>query len=89
VVLYFPVKVVLPGVKPVRRNVALAFTNWLPCRFSAKVSLAADVLAPLTANPIYPALPLLLSMPAVTETSTMPDVGTTTVTAGPTVVKSV
>jgi hypothetical protein len=89
VVLYCAVNVVLPGVKPVSRNVALDFTNWFPCWFSANVSLAADAFAPLTTNPIYPALPLLLTMPAVTEISTMPEAGTTTVIAGPTVAKSV
>jgi hypothetical protein len=46
-VLYFAVTVVLPGVKPVSRNVALAFTKALPIRFSANGSLAAAVLAPL------------------------------------------
>jgi hypothetical protein len=91
-VLYIAVKVVLPALKPLRTNDALAFWKSLPTWFSAVESSvgAATVLAPLIVNDMNP-LPLLLlvSMPAVTEMSTRPDAGTAKVTAGPTVAKLV
>src|SRR6476469_3086111 len=70
------VKVVIPGFKPVRTNVALAFWKSLPMRFRA-VELSArggTVLAPVMANDMYPLPPpVLVEMPAVTVTSTLPD----------------
>jgi hypothetical protein len=89
---YFAVKVVLPEVSPVRTNVALAFWKSLPMRFSAvELSIGgATLFAPLIANDMYPLPPpVLVSMPAVTAMSTLPDAGTTTVIAGPTVPRSV
>jgi hypothetical protein len=83
-VLYTEVKVVVPGVKPLRTKDALAFWKALPNRFNAVESLPVEVFAPLIANDMYPAPPPVLhSMPAVTATSTIPDAGTFTVTAGP------
>jgi hypothetical protein len=83
-VLYTEVKVVVPGVKPLRTKDAVAFWKALPKRFNAVESLPVAVFAPLMANDMYPAPPpVLVSMPAVTETSTIPDAGTVTVTAGP------
>src|SRR5262245_37264091 len=90
-VLYLAVKVVLPGVKPVRTNDALAFWKSLPMRFSA-VELSTGggtLLAPVMANDMYPLPPAPVRMPAVTVTSTSPDAGTFTVTAGPGDAKSV
>src|SRR5262245_28712560 len=51
-VLYFAVNVVLPGLKPVRTNDALAFWKSLPMRFNAvELSVGgAAVFAPLNAN---------------------------------------
>ena len=88
---YTAVKVIdAPGGKPVRTKVAVAFWRLLPRRFSAVVSLPVEVLTPLIANDMYPrAAPWVVLIPAVTETSTHPDAGTVTVTAGPGVVKLV
>jgi hypothetical protein len=92
--LYFAMKVVLPAVSPVTKKVAL---DWVVgCRLpefgrlSACVSAAARVVASEIAKPmlLWPVLLLFVSE-AVTVTIALPDAPMVTVTAGPTVVRSV
>ena len=87
--LYFPVKVVLPGLSPLRTADALARCKVPEARVTALASTAAIVLAPVPANDMKqdtePELPV---MPLVTDTSTLPEAGIVSVTAGPTVVRS-
>ena len=87
---YFAVKVLLPGVKPVARYVKLAWNEpELGAPTSARVSDVACVVAPETANDMYPKpLPPLPVYWAVTVTSALPEDGIVTVTAGPAVVMS-
>lgn len=87
--LYFPVKVVLPGLSPLRTDDALARCNVPEARVTALASAAATLLAPVAANDMKqdtaPELPVI---PLVTDTSTLPDAGIVSVTAGPAVVRS-
>ena len=87
--LYFAVNVALPGVSPVRTDDALARCKVPAERVTALASVAAKMLAPEPANDMKqdtaPELPI---MPLVTDTSTLPEAGIVSVTAGPTVVKS-
>jgi len=87
--LYFPVKVVLPGLKPARTDDALARCNVPEARVTALASTAVTLLAPVAANDMKqdtaPELPVI---PLVTDTSTLPDAGIVSVTAGPAVVRS-
>jgi hypothetical protein len=87
--LYFPVKVVLPGARELSTDDALARCRVAPERITAFGSAAAAVLAPLAANDMKQedeaALP---AAPVVTETRTLPEAGTVTVAAGPTVPRS-
>jgi hypothetical protein len=84
VVLYCAVKVLLPGVRPLTTNEALACWKVLPRRLSARASEAAIVDAPLMANDMKgKALLVLPFMPAVTDTSALPEAGMVAVTAGP------
>ena len=87
--LYFPVKVVLPGLSPVRTDVALARCKVPAARVTALASTAVKVLAPVPAKDMkQDTAPELPVMPLVTDTSTLPEAGIVSVTAGPTVVKS-
>jgi hypothetical protein len=91
--LYFAVKVVLPAVSPVTKNVALDWVIgcWLPPlrRLRACVSAAARVVAPEIANPMLLCAVLVLFVSdAVTVTIALPEAAMVTVTAGPAVVKS-
>jgi|SRR5690349_7225066 len=87
--LYFAVKVVLPGVRPLRTDEALARCNVPDASVTALASTAAAVLAPDEANETkHETAPELPVMPLVTETSTLPEAGTVSVTAGPPVVRS-
>src|SRR5262245_50595913 len=87
--LYFPLKVVLPGVSPARTDDALARCNVPEARVTELASAAARLLAPVLPNDMKqdtdPELPV---MPLVTEISTLPEAGTVNVTAGPPVVRS-
>src|SRR4029450_13835750 len=78
--LYLPVKVVLPGVSPLRTADALARCNRPGARVTELASEAAVMLAPVVANDMQqdtaPELPV---MPLVTETSTLPEAGTVNV----------
>jgi hypothetical protein len=88
-VLYCAVNVVLPGVRPLRTDVADARCTADPARMTAFASKAAAVFAPLMAydirHEVAAALPV---MALVTPTSTLPDAGTVTVTDGPGVVRA-
>lgn len=87
--LYFPVKVVLPGLSPLRTDAALARCKVPEARVTALASTAATLLAPVAANAMkQDTAPELPVMPLVTDTSTLPEAGTVSVTAGPTVVRS-
>lgn len=87
--LYFAVNVVLPGASPLRTDVADARCNAAPARMTAFASAAATVFAPVAAYDIRHDVELALpNTSVVTETSTLPEAGTVTVAAGPTVVKS-
>ena len=87
--LYVPVKVVLPGVSPLRTEDALARCKVPEARVTEFASAAARLLAPEVAKDMKqdtePELPV---MPLVTETSTLPEAGTVSVAAGPTVARS-
>jgi hypothetical protein len=87
--LYLAVKVVLPGVRPLRTADALARCNVPDARVTALASTAAALLAPDAANDTkHETAPELPVMPLVTETRTLPEAGTVNVTAGPPVVRS-
>lgn len=87
--LYFPVKVVLPGLSPLRTDDALARCKVPEARVTALASTAVTMLAPVLANDMkQDTAPELPVMPLDTETSTLPVAGTVNVTAGPTVVRS-
>jgi len=87
--LYLPVNVVLPGVSPVRTDDALARCKVPEARVTALASTAVMLLAPAPANDMkQDTAPELPVMPLVTDTSTLPEAGTASVTAGPTVVRS-
>lgn len=87
--LYFAVKVVLPGVSPLTTAEALARCNVPDERVTAFASLATAPLAPDDANDTkHETAPELPVMPLVTETSTRPEGGIVSVTAGPVVVRS-
>jgi hypothetical protein len=88
---YFAVKVVLPGVSPVTKTVALARTSLLFATSSACASVGAvDVPAGLATNDMNEALfPVLPCSAAVTITSALPEAGMVTVTDGPTVARLV
>lgn len=87
--LYFVVNVVLPGVRPLRTAEALALCNVPDDRVTAFASTALTLLAPDEANETkQETAPELPVMPLVTETSTRPEGGTVSVTAGPVVVRS-
>ena len=91
--LYLAVKVVLPELSPVTTNDALACCRLLPRRTNARVSVAAIVVAPLTANDMNMLVePLVACVPDVTDTSALPEpgvvAGIVAVTAGPVVARS-
>ena len=86
--LYFAVNVLLPGVSPQTTLVALARTRSLPATASARASVAATVVAPLTAKDMNAVLPPWLPN-ALAVTITSAQAGVSTVTDGPTVVRSV
>lgn len=87
--LYFPVKVVLPEIRPVRTDDALARCKVPEARVTALASTAVKLLAPVLAKDMkQDTAPELPVMPLVTDTSTLPEVGVVSVTVGPTVVKS-
>src|SRR5262245_3383026 len=82
--LYFAVKVVLPGVRPLRTADALARCNVPDASVPALASSAASELAPDAANDTkHDTAPELPVMPLVTDTSTLPEAGIANVTAGP------
>jgi hypothetical protein len=84
VALYSAVKVLLPEER-VTTNDALACCKLLPPRITARASVAASVVAPLTLNDMKHELPPPLpSMPDVTETSALVvPAGSITVVVGP------
>ena len=87
--LYFAVKVVEPGVRPLRTAEALARCSTAAESVTAFASLAAAVLAPDAANETkQDTAPELPSMPLVTDTRTLPEAGMVKVIAGPTVPRS-
>jgi hypothetical protein len=88
---YFAVKVVLPGVSPVTKTVALARTSSLPATSSACESVGAvDEPAGLAANDMKDLLPPVLPCCALVRiTSAFPEVGMVTVTNGPVVARLV
>jgi hypothetical protein len=87
--LYFAVKVVLPGVRPLRTADALALCNTPDERVTALASLAARALAPEDANDTkQDTAPELPVMPLVTDTRTLPEAGTANVAVGPAVARS-
>ena len=89
-ILYLAVKVLLPGVSPLTTNDAVDCCKSLPRRITDRVSVAAIVVAPLTANAMNMLVePLVAFMPDVTATSALPEAGIVTVTVGPTVARSV
>ena len=89
---YFAVKVLLPELSPVTRNVALTCPPTLAAglpKASARVSAAATVVAPDIAKPMTQVLfALLLDSAVVRVTSAVPEDDTVTVAAGPDVVRS-
>lgn len=87
--LYLAVKTVLPGVSPLRTEFADARCNADPARITAFESTAATVFAPVEAYDIKHDVELAFpNTSVVTETSTLPEAGTVSVTEGPTVVRS-
>jgi hypothetical protein len=87
--LYFAVRVVLPGVRPLRTADALALCSTLDESVTALASDAARLLAPEAANDTkQDTAPELPVMPLVTDTSTLPEAGIVNVTAGPTLARS-
>ena len=87
--LYLPVNVVLPGVRELSTDEALARCRVDPERITAFASAAATVLAPVAANDMkHETEAEVPAAPVVTETRTLPEAGTVTVTAGPTVARS-
>jgi hypothetical protein len=82
------VNVVLAAVSPPRTDVAEARCRACPARITAFASEAATVFPPLAAKDIRHEVEALFPVVAVvTETSTLPEAGTITVTEGPTVVR--
>ena len=82
--LYIAVNVVLPAVSELRTDVALDRCKVPEERVTALASVAAKVLAPEAANDMkQDTAPELPVMPLVTDTSTLPEAGIVTVTAGP------
>ena len=82
--LYIAVNVVLPAFGRVRTDVALARCKVPAERVTALASAAAKVLAPVPANDMtQDTAPELPVMPLVTDTSTLPEAGIVSVTAGP------
>ena len=84
--LYIAVNVVLPAFGKVRTDDALDRCKVPAERVTALASVATKVLAPEAANDMEqdtePELPI---MPLVTDTSTLPEAGIVSVTAGPAV----
>ena len=77
---YFETKVLLPGVRPVRRDVALARIASLP---DARSEFASEGVPPFTDTDMKAVLlPCALSW-LVRITSALPDAGMVTVTDGP------
>jgi hypothetical protein len=87
--LYLAVRVVAPGVSPMRTAVALARCWAEPAWINAFASDAVMVLAPVPANDMKHAVELALPISeAVRETNTLPEAGIVTLVVGPTVVRS-
>ena len=90
VTLYFAVRVVLPGFRPLRTVVALARCCADPAWIIAFASLATIVLAPLPAKDMKQDVDAELpSADEATEKSNRPEAGTVAVIVGPTVARSV
>ena len=86
--LYIAVNVVLPALSEVRTDVALDRCKVPAERVTELASVAAKMFAPVPANDMeQDTAPELPVMPLVTDTSTLPEAGTVSVTAGPGVVK--
>jgi len=87
---YFAVNMSDPfAVRPVTMNDAVAACRLLPPRINAFPSEAALVSVPVIAKPMKSEPPpVVFAVPAETDTSTLPDAGIVTVTAGPTVARS-
>jgi hypothetical protein len=87
--LYFPVKVVPPGLSPAMTDDALARCKVPEARVTALASTAVMTLAPVPAKDMkQDTAPELPVMPLVTDTNTLPEAGTVTVAVGPAVVRS-
>ena len=86
--LYIAVNVVLPAVSELRTDVALDRCKVPDERVTAFASVAVKALAPEAANDMeQDTAPELPVMPLVTDTSTLPEAGTVSVTRGPAVVR--
>ena len=87
--LYLPVNVVLPGLSPLMTDDALARCKVPEARVTELASTAVMALAPVPAKDMkQDTAPELPVMPLVTDSSTLPEAGTVSVTAGPTEVRS-
>ena len=85
---YIAVNVVSPGVSPLSTELAEARCTDCPARTTAFASEAANVFAPVAANDTRHEVEFALPIIAlVTDTSTLPEVGTLTVAEGPGVVR--
>ena len=87
--LYLAVKVVLPGVSPVRTDDALARCKAEPAWITAFASAAAMLLAPVARKDMKHAVELAFPIElVVTDTRTRPEAGIVSVAVGPTVARS-